>query len=85
MLVAGLALFALARPARFLHSCRPSYHTSYYEIVAGAWLFLSPWILGERSIGAAAWLAWIIGILLVVLATWKVVEFRREPVHVPAF
>ena len=90
--IAWMWLFAFSGPvliarsaSPFLHSCRPAYHSSYYVIVAGAWLFLSPWLLGFSAIGAATWSAWLIGILVIVLATSKLVELRREPAHAAAF
>ena len=38
------------------------------NILAGAWLFLSPWILGLS--GSPAWIAWVIGVLVVAVALW---------------
>ncbi len=38
------------------------------NILAGAWLFLSPWILGFS--GSPAWIAWVIGVLVVAVAVW---------------
>lgn len=58
-------------------------------LVFGAWLFLSPWILGfavgapvgaEEAVGgpgAAAWNAWIFGVVVVALAIWAIVRFAQ--------
>jgi hypothetical protein len=77
VIVAGMALFALARPMAATYEG--------VEAVAGIWLFLAPWILGFAAVGAAAWTGWIIGVLLVALATWKLAQVRRESVHATAF
>lgn len=76
-IVAGIALLALARPMA----------TTYegVEAIAGIWLFLAPWILGFAAVGAAAWTGWIIGVLLVALAIWKLTQARRASVHATAF
>ena len=57
-------------------------------LVLGAWLFLSPWILGfatgvpvgaEAVAGptAAAWNAWIVGVVVAVLAIWAIAMFAE--------
>jgi len=33
----------------------------WLNVILGAWLFLSPWILGFAGTSAAAWSAWIVG------------------------
>ena len=42
----------------------------WLDVVAGAWLFISPWVLGFNTYDRAGWNAWIIGaaIFLVALA-----------------
>src|SRR6266702_8030063 len=64
----AVSLWALARPGAPV--------TEWVRIVLGAWLFFAPWILGFAAIGALAWTAWIIGILVVALAVWKLLEVR---------
>ena len=64
----AVSLWALARPGASV--------TEWVRIVLGAWLFLAPWILGFAAIGALAWTTWIIGILVVALAVWKLLEVR---------
>lgn len=58
-------------------------------LALGAWLFLSPWILGftvgvpvegvEAAAGftTAAWNAWIVGVLIVALALWAALRFAE--------
>jgi hypothetical protein len=58
-------------------------------LVLGAWLFLSPWILGfaggapagaEPAVAgpaAAAWNAWIVGVVITALAIWAIVKFAE--------
>lgn len=64
----AVSLWALARPGAAV--------TEWLRIVLGAWLFFAPWILGFAAIGVLAWTAWIIGIMVVALATWKLLEVR---------
>jgi SPW repeat len=58
-------------------------------LVLGAWLFLSPWILGfaggaprgaEPAMAgpaAAAWNAWVVGALVAALAVWAIAMFAE--------
>lgn len=58
-------------------SCKLS-HIAKEELVLGAWLLAAPWILGFAAIGATAWTAWIVGILVVILAVWKLRDLRGQ-------
>ena len=60
-----------------LDSCKLS-HIAKEELVVGAWLFVAPWILGFAAIGVAAWTAWIVGAMIVVLAVWKLRELQGQ-------
>lgn len=62
---------------RILDTCKLS-HIAKEEIVIGAWMFVAPWILGFAAIGAAAWTAWISGIVILVVAMWKLRELRGQ-------
>ena len=42
----------------------------WVSLVAGAWLFASPWILGFTGVAVAAWSAYILGAAVVVAASW---------------
>ncbi len=46
-------------------------------LMVGAWLFISPWVLGFTAISTAAWVAWIIGLLLIVASGWILLEMRN--------
>ena len=57
-------------------------------LVLAVWLFLSPWILGfaaatpaGEAVGAgftvAAWNAWILGVVIAVLALWAAFQFAE--------
>lgn len=71
----AVSVWALASPGTVV--------TEWVRIVLGVWLFLVPWILGFVAGGAVAWTAWIIGILTVVLALWKLLEARSLQTKVP--
>lgn len=53
-------------------------------VVLGILLFISPWILGFAAVSAAAWTAWIIGVLFVVVNGWTLLQTRRPRAGVPA-
>lgn len=40
----------------------------WVSLVAGAWLFVSPWVLGYAGVAAAAWSAYILGAAVVLTA-----------------
>ena len=42
----------------------------WVNLVVGAWVFISPWILGFSQDPASSWSAWVLGVLLVVVALW---------------
>jgi hypothetical protein len=46
------------------------------NLVLGAWLFASPWILGY--VGSGAWNAWIVGAVVVVISIWGIVAIRQD-------
>lgn len=62
---------------KLLDSCHLS-HIAKEELVVGAWLLVAPWILGFAASGAAAWTAWIVGLLIVALAVWKLRELHGQ-------
>jgi hypothetical protein len=43
----------------------------WINVVAGAWLFFSPWILVFTGSTVAAWNAWILGALVFIVALWS--------------
>lgn len=52
-------------------------HIVKEEMIVGG-LFVAPWILGFAAIGAAVWTAWIVDVMIVLLAVWKLLEFRNQ-------
>jgi len=40
----------------------------WLNLILGAWLFISPWVLGLVS--PASWNNWIVGIVVAILALW---------------
>ena len=59
-----VSLWALAMPS--------SPWPEWINIVLGAWLFIAPWVLGYAIGSTRSWDAWIVGVVVVVLATWAV-------------
>jgi hypothetical protein len=52
----------------------------YGVALLGAFVFLSPWVIGFAGLASIAWTAWIIGVLLVLLAgTVLVPGYTRHP------
>jgi hypothetical protein len=43
----------------------------WLALVLGAWVIASPWFLGVTIGSNAAWAAWILGALIVVVALWS--------------
>jgi hypothetical protein len=66
--LAGLTLLA-AHPFRIVE---------YAVMLLGVVLFLSPWVLGFAGLASIAWTAWIIGVLLVVLAGSEVLGATEQ-------
>jgi len=54
------------------------------SVVLGVLLFISPWVLGFAALSSAAWAAWIIGILLVVVNGWTLLQTRTPRVGASA-
>jgi len=42
----------------------------WVSLIAGAWLFVSPWVLGYTAATAGMWSAYILGAVAVLLALW---------------
>src|SRR5438105_5075908 len=72
-----LALWALA----FLST---AVIAEWISLILGVWLFISPWVLGFATLSSAAWTAWIIGILFVVVNVWTLLQTRSSRVGAPA-
>lgn len=72
-----LALWALA-------SLSTATIAQWISLILGIWLFLSPWILGFATVSVAAWVAWIIGVLFVIVNGWTLLQERTPRVGAPA-
>ncbi len=46
----------------------------WVNVVLGGWLFISPWVFGFTGHAGAAWTAWIIGAVVVILALWAMTD-----------
>lgn len=42
----------------------------WVSLLAGGWLFVSPWVLGYGSVAVAAWTAYVLGAVVVLTALW---------------
>ena len=73
-----LALWALA----FLSTATIA---EWISLILGVWLFISPWVLGFAALSSAAWTAWIIGILFVVVNGWTLLQTRSRRVGAPEY
>jgi len=62
IVIAVVALWALGTAS--------SPASEWVQVVAGAVTFLSPWF-GGFATGAAGWTAWILGLVVLVLAIWS--------------
>lgn len=58
--------------------------TEWIAVVLGIVLFISPWVFGFATLGAAAWPAWIIGVLFVIVNGWALYQTRTPRVGAPA-
>jgi hypothetical protein len=74
VLIVVVALWALAAPG--------SQVAEWVNVVLGAWVFIAPWVLGFAGLAAAAWDAWIVGILVVIFAGWALADVRRTRTEV---
>lgn len=46
------------------------------SIVAGAFLFLSPWLFGFAAETGASWSAWIAGLVIAIVGIWTLASFN---------
>jgi hypothetical protein len=72
-----LALGALALP-------RTASIAEGLSVILGVLLFISPWVLGFAALSSAAWTAWIIGVLFVLVNGWTLLQTRSPRVGAPA-
>jgi hypothetical protein len=67
--IIGVAIVIVALVA-LSEAVRPV--ASWINVILGIWLFISPWVLGFAYRTGMAWTAWIIGVLVFILALWAV-------------
>lgn len=75
ILVAALSIGALVQVTEW---------EDWGNLILGAWLFISPWILGFVTGGVAAWNAYIVGALVALISIWGIVAVRQSgagPAH----
>ncbi|HLZ57753.1 MAG TPA: SPW repeat protein [Ktedonosporobacter sp.] len=53
-------------------------------VIAGVWLFISPWVLGYSRLTGESWAAWIIGLLLVIVNGFTLYQTRSAGTRVTA-
>lgn len=69
------ALWALTAPwARW---------TEWINIILAVWLFISPWVLGFAQVPRAAWNAWIVAVIVFLLACAGLAVARRLTLRPP--
>jgi len=49
----------------------------WINLLLGAWLFISPWVLGFSSDATISWNAWIVGILIFLVAASEISGVRQ--------
>ncbi|MGE5539052.1 MAG: SPW repeat protein [Gemmatimonas sp.] len=74
-IIVGVVLGAIALAAVY----RMDAPNEWAILVAGAWVFLSPWVLGFTDTPRASWNHWIVGALVVILSAWELLALRRMP------
>lgn len=70
VILALVSLWALAKPEQI--------GAPVLGLIAGVWLFISPWAVGFAGVAAAAWNAWTVGVVAVVLTAWVLAALRSE-------
>ena len=51
--------------------------SSWAEVIIGAWLIVSPWILGASGVTLLLWSNTILGLALVLMGLWSI--YGKEP------
>ena len=68
--IVGIAIAVLAAAALYVFSP----WEEWINLALGAWLLVSPWLLGFSASTALTWNAVVAGILVVVFAAWVLTE-----------
>ncbi len=72
IIIAVISIAALARAQRW---------EEWINLLAGIWLFISPWLLNYSGTRNALWDAVIIGAVVVILAAWDLIAMQRTVHH----
>lgn len=67
-LIITVAFWALAVPT--------SVGAQWTNVTLGSWLFIAPWLLGFADITEAAWMAWILGPTVAIMAGWAIPQAK---------
>jgi hypothetical protein len=62
--------------SNFLEKCTEQWRDSG-SLVLGLWLLFSPWLLGYTAVPTVAWTAYIVGIIVAVIALTGLVAYQR--------
>ncbi|WP_119458710.1 SPW repeat protein [Rhodospirillaceae bacterium SYSU D60014] len=73
--IAGLALAAIQAFAEW---------EEWGSLLLGAWVVVSPWLLGFAGIAAALWTHIVVGGLVVAVTAWRLWLMHRTPPRVAA-
>lgn len=74
--IVGVIIFLVSLWAMFAISAATG--VEWINVIAGIYLFLSPWILSFASGGAAAWNAWVMGIIVFFVALSAVPQMQTR-------
>jgi hypothetical protein len=69
-LITGLVVAILAALA--LPAGRQMW-AEWLSLIAGAWMFISPWVVGFAANSVALWNALIVGVLVAIAALWLII------------
>ena len=72
--IVGIAVAVVAAGALFAFQV----WEEWTNVVLGAWLFASPWVLGFSSSAVLMWNAVVVGALIVILAGWAMVPSQNS-------
>lgn len=56
----------------------PGYWQDWIGLLLGAWLFISPWMLGYAGVANAALNAWMVGAVVVLVSAASLARFGRR-------
>lgn len=74
-LIAALSIGALAQVTEW---------EDWGNLILGAWLFISPWVLGYSGVAAPAWNSYLVGLAVAAISIWGIVAIRGSDGHAHA-